>query len=427
MIYFYMLYIFYNEDILYMSRRKKITRKKQVINKKNVIDAQENFGDVRNNIFKAEEFQEEKDNKEYKNHGKEKFDVNATESSDFQKNIRTVNPVCSFAILFMFVGISFFSINHFILVSTFKFVIGYKILVSFVCLYYLVVYFLNRKMDNIISLCFLNFMRVVVIYNILMHFNWFKIPLLSQTYFVSNILYFYVSFLMASYSYKIYDFFSFLGSYLLSLIEGLTKSMLKFFVLILIPYFVISYVIIWIGVHSQNSNISLYYDKIFWISIFVIMFFAVFCKYNVGFLNKIHIKTVYFESKYKLKEKIDEKTEYILNFFKMSRIPDLKLINEDKKLLIPSSIFYIVVKIIVPLWILMFYSAGFQYFYYYETNNNYCTNLDYNTGIIKLYNGNVILSDSNFLKEVNCEKEKISIEISIAKLAEKMLKEPKAH
>lgn len=408
-----------------MSRRKKSTRKKPVPNK-NLIVHDKKLSNVGSEISLKEDSNKNIINNDEKinesNFGKE-----IVESDNFENAIKTMNPFFSFSILFAVVAVCFFFINLFVVTKLLDFAIGYKTFVLLICSYYLVIYLFNRKMENIISLCIFNFMGMIALYNILMHFNLFQSPLLSQTYFVPNILYFYMAFLIASYSYKIYDFFAFLGLLILSLIDGLTKTPIKSFAIISIIYFIFSYTIIWIAVFSKNLSISFLYENIFLISIIIAVLLAIISKYNVELLTKVYKKTVYFESKYRLKERIDGKTEYILKLFEMSKIPNLKLLNKDKKLLIPTSIFYILIKIIMPLWIVMYYSAGFQYFYYYESNNNYCVNLDKDDEIIKLYNGNVITHVLRNFQEVNCEKEKIHVELSIKKRIDDMIEKSKAH
>lgn len=292
--------------------------------------------------------------------------------------------------------------------------------------YYISIIVYEKTLNSLKSVI-LNVIGMIGFYNLLLSYNPLSMVEISSDYFISNILYLYLSFLLFSLDFNISKKLIFLIDIIVVFLNKIkTISKIKVVLLILLIGMFIRYCM------KNNGELIIPIITLSTLSIFIILF-----KEKISYKdtdNYLKLRDQLGElRKFEYLEKI---IEWILEIFKIEKLKPLKSTNGKDKLNKINIFFIVFVKYIMPYNILlMYYEFNYEYYNMYKiSNGNYCIIAEdkiknENVQIIKLKNGNILKprekveyidvemygnivkkpKTNHYLTEQSCEKEKINI------------------
>lgn len=328
-----------------------------------------------------------------------------------------------FSVLLTFCVLLFLTNSSFFVKSIFLY--SYLCPLIGIFLYYLYLAFISQKIETARSI-FLNFGCIISLYNIFLLLNPLSMVRISSEYLVSNIFYFYISFLIVSFDFKIYEKIVFIVKVAFGMF-GFFRNKAKF-----IPYSAFLFVLLSIAsgfidilLHindSRNDFIKMLSDRsYFWFYLYVIFLITNFLSYKLNF-SKI-LDTLFFVKMNslvnKLEKKIDVAIHFFLCIFKVEKLEPIALSDKKEKVKMSNIIFFTTIKIFIPFVLYGAYNDNSIYLMYLEKNKGYCINknISNNDNIIKLNfinNNNILfinIADLT-LKEEECKKEPINIKLN---------------
>lgn len=357
------------------------------------------------------------------------------EVKDFEKEYKQIlidapvktNLLIKSGLLMIFlIGVFMFLTKKFNFIVS-EYLADYRTFLVIILIYYIYVSIVNRHTEGIFKTVIFNFLGIIGLYNILILFNPFRMTQLSNDYWISNILYFYISFLFVSFDFKIYEKLSFITGCCFSLMKISTKNVLKVIFVFLIyaslwGYFVAS---IWVLSFMSDKPITpnVFYMPEALLIIPLLLTIATYLIVGAGFFFYIKDdkeKSLYFlmstQWAGRLEKTINTKIEWLINILKIERIKSPPLLKNKKKIDYINMTIFMYVKIIIFHFICLLYTTDLIFFTYKQPNNGYCQDAGFkdDTAIIKLSNNNVFVVDGKSLQEKKCEQKLERIDIKIA-------------
>lgn len=301
--------------------------------------------------------------------------------------------------------------------------------VTLIILYYVAIIFQNKtlNLDNIKS-SFFNFVGIITLYNIFLLYNPFNMIEISSDYFLSNILYFYLSFLIITFDYKFYDKIVFIINIFFGLIEKTKKEimmpLLTTFLIILMTSIIIANIYIMFDFDEFMFLIILYIGARIYVLIAMTLFMIfLFSKFTINVKNNSNNQKQYVKLRSiveKFEKLIETFIKWFLELFKIEKINSFSLMTKDGTINKLNTLTTILTKIapFILLTILVSSKAYYPVNYSIE-NEKYCINkgISNDSKIIKLKNGNILLSENNQWNEVACEREKNELKMNTFKIS----------
>lgn len=296
-------------------------------------------------------------------------------------------------------------------------------LLAFIVFYYMHFHMLNKsKRDAVVVL--LNAGAIYPTYKFLLEHNPLDMIELSSNYQITNILYFYTSFVAVTISLNSYKkiiyaantFFDILK--ITETVNGLFKVILLYFTtiptIIIICIFYIKYM------ENKNQNLS---DVT---TLFNIMFFSIYIIPLTITIYSIFRNLV--KKDYKIRDRVINLIQRYENKINSLEYSIYKHFNYDmmKNTEFFSGVKLHIINIIMTMFIrygillslfVAHYSMTNYYFFYTITNDEYCINIEKNASIVKLENGNVlklIKKDNGplYFTEYECKKKMRNIKVN---------------
>jgi hypothetical protein len=227
----------------------------------------------------------------------------------------------------------------------------------------------------------------------------------SQEYPISNIFYFYGSFLLISFNNQIFKKLIIFAMLTIKLINFIKKDP-KMLVPILI--FPIIYGVMLLKLHFiLNMTIKIMICVLY---LFVTVYVPKKILKNID-NEKIYLKIKDFLSDYA--ERIIELWSWFMELLHIKDLKELTFKYDDGSLNKKNIIIFLLVKVVLCYALIALYKNNVYYAIYAIKNDGYCKNIDEQKMIIKLKNGNVLIvdEDKKYFKEVDCTKEMKTIEI----------------
>lgn len=346
-----------------------------------------------------------------------------TKVSEQEKEIelhRLKNIAGSF--LWLNLGIIVVFIIFLMLVGAFK-SLKYWAILFFIIPYYLNIVRIHKFNVKTIKYIFVNILSISAIYNILLTFNNFIFNMieLSSNYLVSNIAYFYISFLIITFNYKFYNKISFMVDIFFGLV---LKAKSNPFYIITLTFFssliIISVITTIMSILNFDNMMML--KTLFIMSGSVILLNLISMIYYVASFNYKD----YTHENHKLLKNwlvgfeniINKFTDWFIEIFKIDKIENGEIINNKGKLNVINAITLLISKF-VPIIILLFLiSSNAYYATYAYKNNGYCENtekvniLNNNSKIIELRNGDILfIYDTYKVKQYKCKLKPIDFKL----------------
>lgn len=325
--------------------------------------------------------------------------------------------------------LGFFLFSIFLSVNDFE--LNYKLFIWFIPIYYfsmLLIYGYSIKELT------LNFLSIITIYNFALEFNPLKMVEISSDYYISNILYFYLSFLIVTFNFKLYERLSNGIDILFGQLIYLRANPYIAYPILGFTLFMYTWAaIIIFKLANFHEMVIPTFVFLFWSTVILLLFSMIIDVKREKKSSKI---LSYIEKKEKItkyEDKINKAVSSFLDIINIKRFGDLKDEKNDKiekikgsRIRIRILLHIILIKItkLYPLLLLIILTNNYAYYgMYLEKNEKYCKEVDkeiYEKSlIVKLKDGDILRMDNDIekkysfiLNQISCEKQKNLIKVS---------------
>ena len=309
--------------------------------------------------------------------------------------------------------------------------LNYTIFIYFIPVYYLSMLKLYGYTIKEITI---NFVCILSFYNFFLEFNPLNMIEVSSNYYISNILYFYISFIIVSFNFKIYERLSNVLDIIYGQLIYLKSNPLIAYPILGITLFFYSWAAaIIFKLLNFHEIVSLILGLLLWI-IIAILFICMLYHWKKQKKEKYTILK-YLEKKINLKrneEKINKSISYLLDIINIKRLGETKKIEHEEKeerdkLRIFIHVALIKITKLYPIIVFIMLMNNYSYYgMYLIKNETYCKKsekvneqINENTLIVKLKNGDVFrsLKDpekkySFILDQIPCETKKYVLKVT---------------
>lgn len=370
---------------------------------------------------------------------KEELNINYSELKEKELVEKTYNDVKQriiFLTMFTSVGLVIFFLiylnMHYIFSEMFN---RFSILCVIIC-YYINIIIDTRNMKDLKSVI-LNFIGIIGLYNIFLVYNPLEMVEMSSIYFISNIFYFYISFLIISFDYNFYKIIDFFIDCILGLINSSQKRP------IITCVWIAAFTCLITLLFSKYVNATVM-STVFEYSIAMVICLFFYGKLNIKITKPKKVPKLYTLIKTIIKKCenfINDLTLWILDIFKVEKIKGSVIMKEngiknkiDFLVTLKNMIVFFIAKIMLPL--LLFYYSNTNAFnaLYFIDNSGYCqsvssnemdvtelnSNKDFKMAILK--NDNILVMnevknndkiDVVYFQEIECHRPILKLKINI--------------
>lgn len=310
-----------------------------------------------------------------------------------------------------------------------NFELNYKLFIWFIPAYYISMLFMYGYSIKEMTV---NFLSLITIYNFALEFNPLNMIKISSDYYISNVLYFHISFLIVTFNFKIYERLSnfidiifgqltYLRAYPCIAYPALAFTLIMYTLVVILIFKLANFPEIIIPIFAL----------LFWLTMFILFISMI---TDIRRDKKSSKLLSYLEKKEKTtkyEDKINKAVTSFLDIINIKRLGDQNDHTKSKKEKLKESktkilLHTVLIKItkLYPLLMLIILTNNYAYYgMYLEKNEKYCKEVNQeiykNSLIVKLKDGDVLRMDKDIenkysfiLNQISCEKQKNLIKVS---------------